>query len=90
MRYIRVHWKHQNLASPTTLYSELDAAGWELRKVEVFSDGRIGYADGSEAAGDTRLSTEPLPTLAEIGADPQFEPYEISNEEFERVWASAH
>ena len=90
MKYIRVQWKHQNPAYPTTLYSELDGAGWEIRKIELFMDGRIGRADRSEATGGTRLSIEPLPPLAEIGADPQFEPHEIPREEFEKVWAAAH
>jgi hypothetical protein len=87
MRYIAVIWKHQDPAYPTALYSELDGAGWEHRKVEVFADGRIGYADRSGASGGTRLSIEPLPPVAEIATDPQFEPREIAGEEFERMWA---
>ncbi len=87
MKYIAVQWKHQNPSYPTLLYSEVNDAGWEIRKVEVYDDGRVGYADQSVSAGDTGLSIEPLPSLAEIATDPQFEPREIGKEEFEQMWA---
>ena len=86
MKYIIVKWQHQNPGEPTLLYSELDDAGWEIRKVEVFADGRVGYADRSGTNGGTRLSIEPLPSLIEIATDPQFEPREIAKDEFEKVW----
>ena len=87
MRYIVVKWKQHDPSYPSVLYSELDDAGWEIRKVEVFADGRVGYADRSGTSGGTRLSIEPLPSLTEIAADPQFEPREMGREEFEKVWA---
>ncbi|CAN7252161.1 DUF6881 domain-containing protein [Rhizobacter sp. LjRoot28] len=89
MKFIRVHWKHQDSSYPTCLYSEVDDAGWELRKVEVFSSGALGYASELKAVGGTALSEEPLPSLLEIAADPQFEPAVISSEEFERAWECA-
>jgi hypothetical protein len=87
MTYIRVEWKQSNLSYPILLYSELNGDRWEVRKVEVFFDGRRGFANASESAGGTGLSKEPIPPLSEIAADPQFEPSEISQGEFERVWA---
>lgn len=89
MKYIRVNWKHKLPSEPTCIYSELDAAGWELRKVEVFSNGVMSYASKLESTGGTRLSKEPLPSVDEIAADPQFEPAVIPSDEFERVWLSA-
>jgi hypothetical protein len=71
------------------LYSELDAQRWETRKVEVFVDGRMTYADSTTESGDTALGTEPIPTLTQIAADPQFQPVEISKAEFESVWTKA-
>lgn len=86
MNYIRVKWNHSFSDEPTVLYSELDAERWEVRKIEVFADGRRGYAGRGESAGATKLGEEPIPPLSEIAADPQFEPIEITKEEFEEVW----
>lgn len=89
MKYIRVRWKHDQPSAPALIYSELDADQWEQRKVEVFSDSHMSYADKSRETGDTMLSLEPLPELAKVAADPQFEVSEISKEDFEVLWAGA-
>jgi hypothetical protein len=86
MKYIRVNWKHQYPDEPVTLYSELDDGRWEVRKVEVFRDGRIGYASAEEQSGGTYLGELPTPELSEIGEDPEFDPLEITQVEFEFVW----
>ena len=88
MEYIKVKWVHTHPDEPVLLYSEIDENGWETRKVEVYTDGRVGFADSSEttASTNTKLSLEPLPSIAEISSDPQFEPIEITKEEFEAVW----
>jgi len=89
MNYIRVNWKHEIASEPTCIYSEVDGAGWEIRKVEVFQDGTMGFASNLKSAGGTGLSKEPLPSLDKIAIDPQFEPATISSDEFERIWQSA-
>lgn len=61
----------------------------ETRKVEVFADGKLSYADGKEEHGATPLSIEPIPTLEEIREDPQFKPFEIHKAEFDSVWNRA-
>ena len=88
MTYIRVQWKHSLADEPVLMYSELDDARWEVRKVEVFTDGRCGFASRTVAAGGTRLGKEPIPPLTEIAADPQFLPTEIDQAEFEAIWAN--
>jgi hypothetical protein len=89
MRYIAVQW-HQNCPDyPVELLSEIDDAGWEQRKVEIYADGRRNYADKSEHTGSTKLGLSPIPSVAEIAADPQFTPSEISREEFEVSWKRA-
>jgi hypothetical protein len=90
MRYIRVHWHHSHSDEPVELLSELDDRDWETRKVEVFRDGRIGYASASESIGSTELGLAPVPSVEEIARDPQFLPEEISREEFDQVWDAAH
>jgi len=86
MRYLRVHWSHFHPDEPIEIYSEINENGWEVRKVELFPDGSVGFASPSEGMGSTMLSLEPLPAPEEIASDPQFRPVEISREEFEKVW----
>jgi hypothetical protein len=87
MKYVRVGWKHQHRDDPVILYSELDANSFEVRKVEIFRSGRCGYASAKESTGGTKLGLVAMPALSEIASDPQFEPAEITQEEFEGVWA---
>jgi hypothetical protein len=87
MKYVRVAWKHQHPDEPVILYSELDAHRFEVRKVEVFRNGRCGYASAEGESGGTKLGVLAMPELSEIAKDRQFEPIEISPEEFESVWA---
>ena len=72
------------------LYSELDDDRWEVRKVEVYRDGRCDHANSIESTGSTRLGEIPVPPLAEIAAAAEFEAEEISEDEFKDVWAKAH
>jgi hypothetical protein len=89
MTYLKVKWNHAFPDDPIWLYSELDESRWEVRKVEIFADGRMGYADKSGDAEGTGLGEEPIPELEDIAADPQFEPSAISAVEFENVWRAA-
>ena len=89
MRYIKVKWRHASDSEPVLLYSELDDNRFEVRKVEVYADGRCGYADGVSNSGDTRLGEVPVPPLDEIAADSDFEPTEIAREEFDEAWTLA-
>jgi hypothetical protein len=86
--FIRVRWLHSSANDPVDLWSELDADRFEVRKVEVWADGRVGYAATRRAVGDTRLGLEPVPPLEVIAADPQFMPEEISEREFNEFWSS--
>lgn len=89
VRYIRVRWRHNNSNEPELLYSELGADRCEVRKVEVWADGRRGLADQTTELGETRLGVGPLPPLEEIAADPEFELEVIEAREFESEWAKA-
>ena len=89
MRYYRVRWIHEFMDEPLDLYSEVDEDGWEQRKVEIFRDGRMGYAEATAHSLSTELSEKVLPSLEEIAADPQFQPSEITQAAFEEVWQRA-
>ncbi len=91
MKYIKVRWLHTDSAYPIDLFSELDEERWERRKVDVFANGTLVYA-GPGVFSETPmcdLGEEPVPHLDEIAADPEFEPEEISKDEFELIWAKA-
>ena len=60
-----------------------------MRKVEVFEDGKLQFANKQWHTGDTDLGLEPVPALDAINADTEFEGVEISQEEFEEVFAKA-
>ena len=89
MTYLKVKWLHSPLDQPVFIYSELDHERWELRKVEIFHNGMIGYAGPGVEVGGTGLSTMPFPPLEQIAADPEFESEVISKAEFDAIWAKA-
>jgi len=86
MKYIDVRWRHESPDDPIRLVSELDAAGWEQRKLEFFADGRVGFASGAGAATGTLLGTMAVPSLDEINAQSEFEGAEIDAATFETLW----
>lgn len=87
--YSKVTWRHSNSYDPVEIYCELDDARWEVRRVEVFSDGSLDYASRSKSEGRTFLSPETFSSLAEIRANPEFEATEIEKDEFDQMWSKA-
>jgi Domain of unknown function (DUF6881) len=85
----KVVWNHGSPDDPVVLYHELDSDLWELRKVEVYADGRMDLADPARQTGTTWLSDQPLTPLEEIQAQPEFQPEAISATEFEAIWNAA-
>lgn len=86
MRYLYVKWLHKDPGSPVHLYSEIGDDGYESRKVEIYGDGRKGFADATEEANGTSLGSMPVPSLEDIASDPQYQPKWIDVEEFQRIW----
>ena len=87
--YLYAKWLNNPADSPAEFYSELDSNRWETRKVEVFRDGRIGYASAGKSARETRLAIVPIPPLEEINKQAEFEAKTITAEEFEAAWKRA-
>lgn len=86
---MRVEWFHDLPDEPVLLFSELNNDRMEVRKVEVFRNGTMAFASSVQSSGAIELSYEPIPSIAEISKDPQFNPQEISSSEFERIWTLA-
>lgn len=89
MKYIKVKWIHSNPEDPTTLYSELDTDQYEVRKVEEFLSGELGYASRSCHTKETELGLIDIPSIAEINQSSEFKAVKITKEEFERIWLLA-
>ncbi|WP_431822923.1 DUF6881 domain-containing protein [Burkholderia sp. F1] len=85
---IDVAWKHAFEAEPVRLISLLDQDRYEVRKLEFFRDGRVGFADATRSMLGTELGEIPVPSLAEINADPQFDARETTLEAFQALWSS--
>jgi hypothetical protein len=84
--YIHSLWRAAPPDSPVEFWSELDPQRYETRKIEIFADGRVGYASNRGTTQDTRLSIEPLPTIAEIRAEGEFQINEIAKADFDAKW----
>ena len=87
-RYQKVIWHHDRPSEPVELYSEIDQ-GLEVRKVEVYTDGRADYANGLRSQGTTVLGQEIMPSIDEINEAPEFSASTINADEFEAVWRRA-
>lgn len=87
--YIYSKWKNSPTGSPVEFYSELDSARYEIRKVEVFQGGKMSYASKAKSTGDTRLGIAPVPPVAEIMSQPEFEFKAITKQDFEDAWKKA-
>lgn len=76
MHYIKITGKHDHTDEPVLVYSELDEARMEVRKVEILRNRRPGYASEADSRGETSLGELPVaPDSAEV-----------SKEEFENIW----
>lgn len=87
MFHIKIVWHHDNQYDPVTMYCELDANRYEVRKIEIFRSGKILHVtEKAEIMDSCMLSELPWPTIEEINQDSQFIAREISQEEFQHVW----
>jgi hypothetical protein len=87
-RYQKVLWHHDFPGEPVVLYSEIES-GFEVRKVEVYRDGRHDCADRSRSTGTTMLGERLMPDVEDINQDPEFSATAITEDEFEAVWRRA-
>ena len=95
MIYIKVRWFHNSNRKyqqwerdPVEIYSELDDERNELRKIEIFRDGKaICISDAGDSNG-TGLSIEPIPSLDFINNQREFEATDIKRDDFEDKWRS--
>jgi hypothetical protein len=81
--YLKVLWHHDFPDEPVHILSEIYEDQYEARKVEVFRDGRLGWADESRWSPSTMLGEVPVLPLEEINEQAEFTATIISEEDFE-------
>lgn len=86
MRYIDVEWIHDFQDEPVRLISEIDHENYELRKLEIYRDGSVGFATDSIEHGGSRLGVSEIPPVEEINSDPEFKGREVDKHEFDVRW----
>ena len=82
--YICVKWLRSFPDEPVEFWSEFDSDRVGLRKVRFGPTGHVGHAGPGEEVGGTRLDLRPAPSVEDIGSDPQFQPEQVSQDDFER------
>lgn len=87
MIYIDVIWHHSDPAYPVRLVFELDENRWERRKLEFYSDGRVGMASAAGTTLDTALGLEPIPSIDEINHDREFTAKAMEPCAFQALWS---
>ena len=89
MQYVLVEWEHDLEDEPYRIYSELDEARMEVRKMEFFRNG-LSFSYGAERGYPDALSDVPFPTdLREIerrGAPGEYIARTISPSVFYEIW----
>ena len=86
MEYLDVQWRNAPDLEPVRLVSELDKHRQEIRKLEFFPNGTVGFATVDVSSRGTELSVTPVPTLEEINRDSQFVGSVMTAREFEELW----
>ena len=61
--YLRVDWHHGHADDPVTIYSEVEAGGYEYRKVHRLIDGTLEWADKNHEGDRTGLGKKPVGTV---------------------------
>ena len=86
MRYIDLEWIHDFQDEPVRLISEVGHKNYELRKLEIYRDGSVGFATDNIEYGVARLGTSEIPTIDEINAQKEFNGCEIDKHDFDLLW----
>jgi hypothetical protein len=86
MKYIHYLWIHKFQDYPVILVSEVDDQWFEKRKVEMWRNGKIGWADENSSSKGTILGFHAIGSLEENNSTSEFSGVEITKEEFEIFW----
>ncbi|MFF4487173.1 DUF6881 domain-containing protein [Streptomyces sp. NPDC001544] len=89
MEYWKVDWSHDFQSEPTTFYSEIGGDGYEIRKIQIYWDGRMLKSDKFHESGEIGLSEIPVGAIEDVASQPEFSAALVNQGEFEQVWELA-
>lgn len=89
LTYLKVDWHHDGEEDPVILYHEMDERRCERRRVELFKNGKIQRSSEADPDAAYSLSLEPLPSIEQIDAQPEFHVEQIDRATFDDVWERA-
>lgn len=89
MRYVKVTWNHDFDDEPTIYFHEVGDDNWETRRVQVYRDGHLEWADESHETATAGLAEIEIAPIDQISSQPEFEAAEVSQAEFEFQWSAA-
>lgn len=89
MTYVHSKSRQNRPQRPTEYFVEFDALRNEIRKVEIYQDGRFGYATQGKNTPGTELGLLPAPPFSEILKIPDLESWQITAAEFDAIWKKA-
>ncbi|GAB4019863.1 DUF6881 domain-containing protein [Spirosoma koreense] len=91
MRYIQVDWIHNYPDDPTQLYSEVGEDGYEIRRIDIYRDGRIERVSEDTQDEYNFLNPQVYPSLEELNSKDEWDEVkaqEIIKDDFETIWAN--
>lgn len=91
MRYIQVDWIHNYPDDPTRLYSEVGDDGYEIRRIDIYRDGRTERVSEDTQDEYNFLNPQVYPSLEELNSKDEWDEtkaQEITKDDFETVWAN--
>ena len=89
LTYMQCKWLHDADDLPIEIWSEIGTDRYEVRKLEYFRDGTVGFAcaeQTTEHKSGTRLGDQAVPPFHEIAREPEFKPRSVTSEDFEKRW----
>ena len=83
MKYYRTYWEQSSLEYATWIFQEVDNQGYEIRKLEIFLDGKISYYDANILFELGEFPTDE--DLESINDSEEITVIEISKNDFEKT-----
>lgn len=87
MDYWRTLWRHDDPDEPTEFLSEVGADLYEVRRVDIYRDGRLVFTDEIFSSGTTELSDQRMDRGEDLSEE--VDVLRISKNEFENIWLRA-
>jgi hypothetical protein len=84
--YVHVIWHAPAQGQPIGYYDEIDSDRWSIRCIREFSDGSFNTFSKATYNWRDVMPEAPIPHLAEINEDPQFQARNIPRRAFESLW----